>query len=69
MADNSSANRMLGILLPALFALGVSGCVAIPGEPDPNDPWEPWNRSMYQFNDGIDKDIIAPLADLYLKIP
>lgn len=69
MADNSFANRMLGILLPALVALGVSGCVAIPGEPDPNDPWEPWNRSMYQFNDGIDKDIIAPLADLYLKIP
>jgi phospholipid-binding lipoprotein MlaA len=60
---------MLGLMLAVLFVLGGSGCVGIPGEPDPNDPLEPWNRSMYEFNDGIDKDIVAPLADLYLEIP
>ena len=24
---------------------------------------------MYDFNDGLDKDIIEPVADAYLKIP
>jgi len=55
--------------LLALFVLAGSGCASVPGEPDPRDPWEPFNRSMYEFNDGVDKAIVAPVADLYLKIP
>lgn len=62
-------NCPLILLVLALFILTGTGCVSIPGEPDPNDPWEPFNRSMYDFNDGIDKDIIAPIANAYLKIP
>jgi phospholipid-binding lipoprotein MlaA len=69
MNNKKGADRILALTLLALFVLVGNGCVAIPGEPDPNDPWEPWNRSMYDFNDGIDKDIIAPVADAYLKIP
>lgn len=56
-------------MLFALFVITSAGCVSVPGEPDPNDPWEPFNRSMYDFNDGIDKDLIAPVADVYLKLP
>ncbi len=69
MTNVTSANRLLAPTLLALFALAGSGCVSIPGEPDPNDAWEPFNRSMYDFNDGLDKDIIAPVADAYLKLP
>ena len=69
MSSTISAKGMLALLLLALFVLASSGCVSIPGEPDPNDPWEPFNRSMYDFNDGIDKDIVAPLANYYLKLP
>lgn len=64
-----AANRLLAPVWFVLFVLTGTGCVSIPGEPDPNDPWEPFNRSMYDFNDGIDKDIIAPVAELYLKLP
>ena len=69
MNNMAPADRPLTLLVLALFILTGVGCVSIPGEPDPNDPWEPFNRSMYDFNDGIDKDIIAPVANAYLKIP
>jgi len=69
MNNKTRANCPLTLLVLALFILTGTGCVSIPGEPDPNDPWEPFNRSMYDFNDGIDKDIIAPIANAYLKIP
>jgi phospholipid-binding lipoprotein MlaA len=65
----TTANGPMTLMLLALFAMISAGCVSIPGEPDPNDPWEPFNRSMYDFNDGIDKDIIAPVANQYLKLP
>ena len=69
MSRRSSAIDSLAFLLFAFFVVASTGCVSIPGEPDPNDPWEPFNRSMYDFNDGIDKDIVAPLANVYLKLP
>ncbi len=69
MNNKTCANCPLILLVLALFILTGTGCVSIPGERDPNDPWEPFNRSMYDFNDGIDKDIIEPIANAYLKIP
>ncbi len=69
MFNMTSIRRSSFSVLFALYVVSSVGCVSIPGEPDPNDPWEPFNRSMYDFNDGIDKDIVAPLADAYLKLP
>ncbi len=69
MNNGVSAHRSLALLLLALFVFTSTACVSVPGGPEPNDPWEPFNRSMYDFNDGIDKDIIEPVADAYLKIP
>ena len=69
MNNGVSAHRQLALLLLALFVFTSTACVSVPGGPEPNDPWEPFNRSMYDFNDGIDKDIIEPVADAYLKIP
>jgi phospholipid-binding lipoprotein MlaA len=69
MNNGVSADRPLALLLLALFVFTSTACVSVPGGPEPNDPWEPFNRSMYDFNDGIDKDIIEPVADAYLKIP
>jgi len=65
----STASRPIVQVLLASLVVFASGCVSVPGEPDPNDPWEPFNRSMYDFNDGLDKDIVAPLANQYLKLP
>ena len=69
MNNGVSAHRPLALLLLSLFVFTSTACVSVPGGPEPNDPWEPFNRSMYDFNDGIDKDIIEPVADAYLKIP
>ena len=69
MHSTINANVPCAVLLLALFVLVGTGCASVPGEPDPNDPWEPFNRSMYGFNDTLDKAIIAPVADVYLHIP
>ena len=35
---------------------------------DNSDPWESTNRSVYNFNDGLDKNILKPIASSYTKI-
>ncbi len=34
----------------------------------PVDPWEKFNRSMFRFNDGVDKILLKPLAKAYIKL-
>ena len=52
------------ILCAALFA---SACAGTPteGSRSEADPWEPLNRSIKGFNDGIDKVVYRPLAKGY----
>lgn len=55
------------ILLAAAGLL--TGCASLPpGERDPRDPLERYNRSMYRFNDALDRNIAAPLARGYVKV-
>jgi phospholipid-binding lipoprotein MlaA len=35
---------------------------------NPNDPYEPFNRVMYNFNDFIDRAVLKPAAKLYNKV-
>lgn len=52
--------------LPALtLAAGLAGCAAPQGQPDPRDPWEGFNRSVYKFNDTVDRAFLRPVAELY----
>lgn len=56
-------------LLLALAALLLaSGCVSVPGPPNPRDPWEGYNRAMYKFNDAADKAVLKPVAEGYQAI-
>src|SRR5689334_18004182 len=48
----------------ALLAALLGGC-ATTGGGDPRDPFEPMNRAVYQFNDGLDTVLIKPAAQLY----
>lgn len=56
----------------SLFAsvLVLAGC-ATTGEPrNPRDPWEPFNRQVYTFNEGVDRVVLRPVATLYReKVP
>jgi phospholipid-binding lipoprotein MlaA len=42
-------------------------CASIPAgvEPSPRDPWEPFNRSVFEFNEGLDKYLLKPVVAAY----
>jgi phospholipid-binding lipoprotein MlaA len=56
---------------PALMVIGVSllagGCVTVTPE-NAEDPYEPFNRQMYAFNDGLDQAVLEPAARGYRAI-
>jgi len=57
----------LSILLLA-FLLNLSGCATIKETGDPNDPFESYNRTIYNFNDAFDKYLLKPVAKGYETI-
>lgn len=50
----------------ALAALSLSGCLT--AGPDPEDPYEDFNRQMFAFNEGLDQAVIEPLAHGYRAV-
>lgn len=57
----------LSLRRPLLFlaVLLVNGCATIDGPRDPRDPFESYNRAMYEFNDDFDRALFRPLAEGY----
>lgn len=53
----------LGQCLAVLLAL-LTGCASGP-HANPQDPFEPWNRGVYQFNEGLDQALLKPVATAY----
>lgn len=51
-----------------LLVLGLSGCATVRGTPDPRDPWEGYNRAMFEFNDAVDRAVLKPVAKGYRAI-
>ncbi len=60
------ARRFKRLMLLSLTCLFV-GCASIPAgvEPSPRDPWEPFNRSVFEFNEGLDKYLLKPVVAAY----
>ena len=52
----------------ALFLAGASallaGCAAVPSR---DDPFEPWNRAMYEVHQVVDGNLVKPIAEAYVK--
>lgn len=48
-----------------LLSLSLLGCAT---NGDPRDPLEPLNRSIYKFNDAVDKAVIKPVATGYKDV-
>ena len=65
---NHSRYRLRTLMLCGLTSLALLGGCATTGEPNPRDPFEPINRAIYQFNEGLDKTVVAPAAELYRGI-
>jgi phospholipid-binding lipoprotein MlaA len=52
--------------LLALCALALASACATTGS-DPRDPWESLNRKTYAFNDALDRAVVKPVAEAYVK--
>jgi phospholipid-binding lipoprotein MlaA len=58
--------KLKRLMLLSLVA-GMVGCASIPAgvEPSPHDPWEPFNRSVFEFNEGLDTYLLKPVVAGY----
>jgi phospholipid-binding lipoprotein MlaA len=59
------ANLRLTLVLVCLALL--SGCASLPAghQADARDPWERYNRAMFDFNTQVDEAVIKPVAEGY----
>lgn len=62
--NNNKNKFLLSCLLFITFLLS-SGCATIEGPANPDDPFESFNRSMFAFNDNVDKYAFKPAAQGY----
>jgi len=49
-----------------LLLSGAAGCASVGS--DPRDPFEAFNRHMYTFNEGLDQDLLKPIATGYKEV-
>src|SRR4051794_26519563 len=58
---------MRAVLRTSILAVVISlaGCAAT----DPRDPFEGFNRAVFDFNDTLDKAAIKPVAQAYSDLP
>ncbi len=49
------------------FAVLMVGCASVPAgvQPSAQDPWEPFNRSVFEFNEGLDAYVLKPVVTGY----
>jgi phospholipid-binding lipoprotein MlaA len=55
------------IMPVALIFVMLSGCATVAAK-NPVDPWESWNRGVFNFNDGLDTSIVKPIATAYTTV-
>jgi len=61
--------RVPSVLLALLCAGLLPACATLPpGERDARDPFESFNRSMYRFNDTLDRAVARPVAQTYVNV-
>jgi len=62
-------NEYAIIAVLAAVVLLTSGCASTPKEENQvYDPYEGVNRKIYKFNDVLDRNILKPVADTYVKV-
>lgn len=60
-------NNMLRRLVLLMALMAAAGCAHLPAGhiSDPRDPWERYNRTVFEFNDSLDRAVIKPVAEAY----
>ena len=61
--------RVTAAALSALLVLA-SGCATVPGAPrlSKEDPWENFNRKIFNFNEALDEAVLKPVATAYRNV-
>ncbi|HET7633678.1 MAG TPA: VacJ family lipoprotein [Burkholderiales bacterium] len=59
-----SATLAVMVLLTALL----TGCASTPAGVSDYDPIEPVNRKVYGFNNALDRHVLKPVADTYIRV-
>ena len=59
--------RLRGVLLSGLLML-LTGCASTQYIENERDPWQGFNRSVYSFNDSLDRAILKPVAKGYQAV-
>ena len=75
MTSLAPVRAFLRVVAAALALAVVAGCATapVPGVVDrhtagPKDPYEPFNRKMFAFNDTLDTYALKPVATAYTKV-
>ena len=56
-------------MLPLCTLLLAGGCATVsPGERDPRDRFERFNRSVFRLNQNLDRAVARPIAVVYTKV-
>ena len=67
MTTQITTKRLLGWASAVLVLALLQGCATGPNA-NPADPLEPLNRTVFKFNDGLDRAIIKPVATAYQNV-
>lgn len=60
--------RRIAGFLGMMMLAGCATTAAPPEDRHPQDPWEPYNRSVFKFNREVDRLILRPVASGYVKM-
>jgi phospholipid-binding lipoprotein MlaA len=67
MSAFNSIQKSLSVMALGLLLLIVQGCATGPNA-NPADPMEPLNRAVFNFNDGLDRAVLQPVATAYDQV-
>lgn len=67
MTTSNTTKKILGCASAALVLALLQGCATGPNA-NPADPLEPLNRTVFKFNDGLDRAVLKPVATTYQSV-
>lgn len=66
MSATKNMVRFAQWAIAAVLLASTFGCAAVSGQAtNPIDPLEPFNRSVFRFNEGVDRAVLRPVATAY----
>ncbi|MBW8723466.1 MAG: VacJ family lipoprotein, partial [Polaromonas sp.] len=73
MTSPAPVRAFLRVVAAALVLAAIGGCATAPQGVDrhtagPKDPYEPFNRKVFAFNDTLDTYALKPVATAYTKV-